>query len=74
MPSQASNQVPTSFIAFLENVDYVSTYAWGAALLSLFLTGIENFISFKKNRLDGNFWIFLATWEVKLSRTTVKFN
>lgn len=61
MPSFDGNSIPPSFVALLEDVDSVSNYAWGAAMLSYLLTGIEKFRSKKKKHLDGNFWIFLVS-------------
>lgn len=40
MPSSDKNYLPTAFISLLEDEDFVSKYAWGAALLSFLLTGI----------------------------------
>ncbi|KAI5420837.1 hypothetical protein KIW84_044605 [Lathyrus oleraceus] len=61
MPSFDGNSVPLSFVSLLEDVDSVSNYAWGAAILSFLLSGIENFRINKKKHLDGNFWVFLVT-------------
>ncbi|CAI8601095.1 unnamed protein product [Vicia faba] len=62
MPSFDGNSIPPSFVSLLEDVDSVSNYACGAAMLSYLLSGIENFRSKKKNHLDGNFTIFLVNF------------
>ena len=61
MPSSDKNYLPTAFISLLEDEDSVSKYAWGAALLSFLLTGIENFGSRHRKHLDGNFWVVLVS-------------
>ncbi|WJX67163.1 hypothetical protein P8452_51656 [Trifolium repens] len=44
MPSLNGTRISTSFVELLENLDGVSDYAWGAALLAFLFNGIEKFL------------------------------
>jgi hypothetical protein len=61
MPSLNGTRISTSFVELLENLDGVSDYAWGAALLAFLFNGIEKFLLRKKKFLDGNLWLILVS-------------
>ncbi|CAK8573011.1 unnamed protein product [Lathyrus sativus] len=60
MPSFDGNLFPRAYVSLLEDVDSVSNYAWGDAIFSFLLSGIETFRIKKKKNLNGNFWVFLT--------------
>jgi hypothetical protein len=50
------SRIPKSYVELLENVDDVSSYAWGAALLSYLVTGLRKFVEDydDKKKMCGN--------------------
>jgi hypothetical protein len=68
MPSLNGTRISTSFVELLENLDGVSDYAWGAALLAFLFNGIEKFLLRKKKFLDGNLWLILAFFFVRIPK------
>ena len=59
MPSHDGNQISSYYVKFLEDLDFVPTYAWGAALFSFLINGLRRRRS--RDKVDGNFWYFLAS-------------
>ncbi|KAI3511620.1 hypothetical protein L1887_18776 [Cichorium endivia] len=50
---------------FVENIDEVNSYSWGAAFLATLYVGIEKFKLKLKKRVDGNCWPLLEIrWHV----------
>lgn len=60
MPTATSTMIPASYVEVLENLDGVSEYAWGAALLSHLLNGLENFKE-GGGKFDGSLWCLLVS-------------
>lgn len=60
-PSHDGQRICATYIQFVENLDDVDSYAWGAALLAFLYSGMEKWASGVKSYIDGNLWIVLVT-------------
>ena len=65
VPSANGGRVSTTYLRFIENVNRVDTYAWGAALLAFLYHGIAEWKrpESKKKTVEGNSWIILVSFE-----------
>ncbi|CAJ2636748.1 unnamed protein product [Trifolium pratense] len=58
-PDGNGHNCNTSYVKFIENLDEVDSFAWGAALLAYLYRGMKKHILKQKN-LDGFLWLILG--------------
>jgi hypothetical protein len=58
-PNANGHNCNTSFVKFIENLDEVDSYAWGAAMLSYLYQGMKNKLK-KDNSSDGFLWLIIV--------------
>ncbi|KAL3653783.1 hypothetical protein CASFOL_003464 [Castilleja foliolosa] len=66
-PSTNGQRVPTTYVQFLENLENVDGYAWGAALLSFLHCGIEKKENGGKAKY-GNLWVVLSFFLIRIPK------
>ena len=54
IPSSDGPYINSCYVQFVEHLERVNEYAWGAALLAFLYHGLDNK---KKNSQDGNLWV-----------------
>ncbi|KAL1803001.1 hypothetical protein ACET3Z_031648 [Daucus carota] len=70
VPSDNGGRVSTTYLRFIENVNRVDTYAWGAALLAFLYHGIAEWKrpESKKKTVEGNSWIILGFFLLRIPK------
>ncbi|KAL6556271.1 hypothetical protein OROGR_005559 [Orobanche gracilis] len=64
-PSPDGHGIPSSYVQYLEKLDNVKDYAWGAALLAFLYIGLRKHNKGVK-KIDGNLWIvFVIGFDMK---------
>ena len=62
MPMGNNYHIKGDFVKFVEKLEDVDNYAWGAALLAFLNNGIREWkVNRKKSRIDGNLWVVLVS-------------
>ncbi|KAK1381696.1 hypothetical protein POM88_019431 [Heracleum sosnowskyi] len=73
VPNSNGHQVGTTFLRFIEDFGQVDSYAWGAALLAFLYYGMGKVVDDQnpKKRLDGNSWLILAFFILRIPKLQV---
>ncbi|XP_057807501.1 SNF2 domain-containing protein CLASSY 4-like isoform X2 [Salvia miltiorrhiza] len=61
VPSSDGQRVDTTYVQFVERLEEVDSYAWGAALLAFLYSGINKCkgVNPPKGAVDGNLWVLM---------------
>ncbi|KAK1409571.1 hypothetical protein QVD17_36098 [Tagetes erecta] len=65
MPSYNGYEVSPTYVELLKDLDEVPKYAWGSALLAFLVHELQE-INKKKDGINGNLWIVLAFFFVRI--------
>lgn len=62
VPPSSGRQIDTTYVQFVEKLEDVDSYAWGAALLAFLYSGISNCkgVNPPKRVVDGNLWVLMV--------------
>ncbi|KAK1381699.1 hypothetical protein POM88_019435 [Heracleum sosnowskyi] len=73
VPDSSGHRVGTTFLRFIEDFGQVDSYAWGAALLAFLYYGMGKVVDDQnpKKRLDGNSWLILAFFILRIPKLQV---
>lgn len=71
-PNDNKHLIDSVAIQFVEKLEEIDDYAWGAALLAYMYYGIRRYKAEKKGNIDGNLWILLAFFIIRLTKFQTK--
>lgn len=60
-PNNNKHEIHSVLVQFVENLDRINDYAWGAALLAYLYYGMRRYKD-KKKYIDGNLWVLLVSF------------
>ncbi|KAL1535808.1 SNF2 domain-containing protein CLASSY 3-like [Salvia divinorum] len=70
VPSSDGQRIDTTYVQFVEKLEDVDSYAWGAALLAFLYSGIKKCkgVNPPKGAVDGNLWVLMCFFLIRIPK------